>query len=329
VIERLVRAYDRSVRRLGALVVAGIALALPVAATAVCDEPPYGMEVGRLSFGSTLASLARALAAQTQPTLPDGGRKILPHHRVVAFYGAPQSRELGALGIGTPAHAARNLAFQARAYTAADRSRPVLPALELIADVASADPQPDGSHRYRQNPEVVCSYLRAARRIRGLLVLDLQPGRTDFLHEAKLLERYLAEPDVSLALDPEWHVRAGELPGQVIGSTTADDVNRVSAWLSEVTMQRNLPQKLLIVHQFTAGMVRNREALRERPGLALVLNEDGFGTSEMKLATYHMLARESDPWYHGFKLFFEEDADLMSPAEVVRLRPAPDVVVYE
>jgi hypothetical protein len=29
------------------------------------------------------------------------------------------------------------------------------------------------------------------------------------------------------------------------------------------------------------------------------------------------------------KLFYEEDVGLMKPAEVLRLRPAPDVVVYE
>jgi hypothetical protein len=33
--------------------------------------------------------------------LPGGGRSILPEHRVVAYYGAPQARELGILG-GTP-----------------------------------------------------------------------------------------------------------------------------------------------------------------------------------------------------------------------------------
>ena len=48
------------------------------------------------------ASSAAQLPA-APPELPRGGRSVLPEHRVVAFYGAPQSRELGALGIGTPA----------------------------------------------------------------------------------------------------------------------------------------------------------------------------------------------------------------------------------
>src|SRR3954471_6894879 len=35
--------------------------------------------------------------------LPRGGRTILPAFRVVAYYGAPQDKELGVLGIGSPA----------------------------------------------------------------------------------------------------------------------------------------------------------------------------------------------------------------------------------
>ena len=58
--------------------------------------------------------------------LPRGGRTILPDRRVVAFYGAPQDRELGVLGIGSPARAARKLERQARSY--ARPGRPVLPA---------------------------------------------------------------------------------------------------------------------------------------------------------------------------------------------------------
>src|SRR5262252_7474570 len=44
-----------------------------------------------------------------QAELPLGGRTIFPKFRVVAFYGAPQSHALGALGIGSPDHAARRL----------------------------------------------------------------------------------------------------------------------------------------------------------------------------------------------------------------------------
>ena len=38
------------------------------------------------------------------------------------------------------------------------------------------------------------------------VVLDLQPGRTDFLTQAKRYEPLLALPHVGLALDPEWRL---------------------------------------------------------------------------------------------------------------------------
>ena len=47
--------------------------------------------------------------------MPRGGRRILPDFRVVAYYGAPQAKALGELGIGTPAHAAAKLMKQADA----------------------------------------------------------------------------------------------------------------------------------------------------------------------------------------------------------------------
>src|SRR4051794_4056596 len=90
---------------------------------------------------------ADAEKAQATPTpkplaeLPRGGRRILPDFRVVAFYGAPQDRQLGALGIGTPAQAARKLARQAKGY--ARKSRPVLPAMELLAG-GPGPPPPEG-----------------------------------------------------------------------------------------------------------------------------------------------------------------------------------------
>jgi hypothetical protein len=258
--------------------------------------------------------------------LPRGGRTVLPDRRVVAFYGAPQSAELGALGIGTPDQAARKLERQARAY--GTRRRPALPALELITVIANADPGDDGMYRSRQTNAVIRRYLRAARRHDMLLVLDIQPGRSDFFTETTRLERWLREPDVGLALDPEWRVTEGEVPGQVIGQVGAREVNATSAWLAQLVARHDLPQKLFIVHQFTDDMVDDTQ-LKRRDRLAMVLNADGFGTRPVKVSKYHGFTRAAKSFDQGFKLFYEEDVGLMSPREVLRLRPAPDVVVYE
>ena len=263
----------------------------------------------------------------TAVELPGGGREILPGRRVVAFYGSPDDPALGTLGIGSPAAAGGRLRKVAEAYARPDR--PVLPAFELIATIATFDPGPDGQYRRRARGAVIDRYLAAAREMDALLILDIQPGRAGFLEEARRLERWLLEPDVSLALDPEWHVTDAEVPGQVIGSVDAEEVVIVSAYLDALVRRAGLPQKLLVVHQFTEGMIRGRERLRDYPNVALVLNADGFGTPEAKRAKYDQLSGRTAFGFDGFKLFYEEDVDLMSPKAVLGLRPAPDLVVYE
>jgi hypothetical protein len=258
--------------------------------------------------------------------LPRGGRSVLPEHRVVAYYGAPQSRELGALGIGTPRGAARRLAREARRYRRADRAE--LPALELIAVIANADPGDDGMYRARQSDAVIRRYLRAARRAKALLLLDIQPGRSDFFTETTRLEKWLKEPDVGLALDPEWRVTDGQVPGQVIGQVASREVNATSEWLEQLVAEHELPEKLFVIHQFTDDMV-DHTRLKQREGLAMVLNVDGFGGQEIKKAKYRDFTREAKEFHHGFKLFYEEDTDLMTPRQVLRMKPRPELIVYE
>jgi hypothetical protein len=270
------------------------------------------------------ASSAQEPAAP--PELPRGGRSVLPEHRVVAFYGAPQSRELGALGIGTPKGAARRLAREARRYRRNDRAE--LPALELITVIANADPGDDGMYRARQSDSVIRRYLRAARAAKALLLLDIQPGRSDFFTETTRLEKWLKQPDVGLALDPEWRVNEGQVPGQVIGQVDSREVNATSAWLAKLVADNDLPEKLFVIHQFTDDMVDHTK-VKQREGLAMVLNVDGFGGQEVKIAKYRDFTREAKDFHHGFKLFYEEDTDLMSPRQVLRMKPRPELVVYE
>jgi hypothetical protein len=230
------------------------------------------------------------------------------------------------LGEGTPAQAARRLERVAKRF--ATKRRPVLPAFELIASVAQASPGPDGDYSQPTRPADIQRYLTAARRARALLILDVQPGRAPFLREVQRYERFLRQPDVGLALDPEWSMRAGQVPGQTIGSTDARTINRVSAYLAGLVRRHRLPQKLLVIHQFTPQMVRNRAAVVRRPGLAITFHIDGFGTQAAKRAKYREL-RARPPFWNGLKLFYDEDVDRFTPAEVLRLRPIPDLISYQ
>lgn len=261
--------------------------------------------------------------------LPGGGREIFPGRRVVALYGSPGDDALGALGVGSPERAGRELAKQAEPYDSAER--PVLPAMELISTIAASHEGARGEFNIRVPKRTIERYLRAARAHDALLILDIQPGYADFISEVRRLEEYLVEPDVGLALDPEWRVSPPDVPGGVIGSVDAEEVNEVSAYLQDLVARNNLPQKLLVVHQFTEEMIADREELEPRPDLAIVLNSDGFGDPPNKEAKYDEL-RPRGPtrdFHPGFKLFYFEDFPLMTSEQVLGLKPAPEFVVYE
>jgi hypothetical protein len=259
--------------------------------------------------------------------LPGGGRRLFPDRRIVAFYGNPRDDELGALGIGTPAQAAKRLLKQAKPYNL--KTRPVLPAMELVSTVATAAPGDAGLYRDHISFAKIRSYLAAARKIGALLILDIQPGRGEFGPEITRLTTFLREPDVGLALDPEWHVGPDALPGKVIGSTDADVVNAAAAYLSKIVRERDLPEKLLIVHRFTDDMIARADRLRQVPGVQTVVNVDGFGSTSVKVAKYHAFVHTTPTMRRGFKLFYKEDVQTMSPKSVMALSPRPDVVVYE
>jgi hypothetical protein len=308
------RVYRR--RRLVAAGIAGLVVLLLVAG-------------GMLAFGGDGDGQGEP-EARSEPrpaSLPRGGRTILPDFRVVAYYGAPQDDELGILGIGPPRRAARRLERQAKPY--ARPQRPVLPAFELIAAIVTSEPGDGGDHSMRQDPSTIRRYLRVARAHRMLLLLDIQPGYAPFLQEAKALEHWLKEPDVGLALDPEWSLQPPLLPAQEIGSTDAATVNEVSSYLSGLVRKHDLPEKLLVVHRFTRDMIQSEDDLRREPGVALVVNVDGFGDQPNKISKYREFTRDLRRRYNGFKLFYHEDVNLMSPKQVLRLRPQPDLVVYE
>ncbi|HEX7738429.1 MAG TPA: hypothetical protein VF426_02140, partial [Marmoricola sp.] len=206
--------------------------------------------------------------------------------------------------------------------------RPVQPVFELIVDVAARGPGRGGDYSQPVPRADVERYLRAAHRLGALLLLDVQPGRSDFLTLAKHWEWALRDPWVGLALDPEWRMRPGQVPGQVIGRVRAAEVNRVSARLDRVTARAQLPQKLFVIHQFRTMMVQQPGRIRPRRHLAMVQHVDGFGTPGEKLSTYHAVARPHQ-FIEGFKLFYRADTRMMRPRGVLRIRPRVRFVSYQ
>ncbi len=315
--------WGRRGAALGMLLVA-LALVAAVAFAATGGDGGGGSAAGE---GEGEGDAAAAAKPPPPPTLPSGKRRIFPDHRVVGFYGNPAADELGILGIGPPSAVGAKLRKQAKPY---DRKRrPVLPAFELITTIADADPGDSGKYRTRMPNKLIARYYKAARKAKALLILDIQPGHSDFFEETIRLKKWLLKPDVGLALDPEWRMRNGEKPGTVIGSVSARELNATTAWLDQLTEENNLPQKLVVIHQFTLDMIENRPRLKTRENLAITLNADGFGTQAQKLEKYDAFTKGQRKFANGFKLFYKEDTDLMTPKEVMRMKPRPDFIVYE
>ena len=272
--------------------------------------------------GTTPAAVT-ATTLPPPPELPRGGRQLFPRYRVVGFYGM---QGLDVLGAGTPDVVAQRLLKVARPY--ATPGHPVMPMFELIATVAHPFPTPSGLYRTHQEDAIVRSYLKAVRRIDGVLVLDVQPGREDFVRSLRHWEPYLRQPDVGIALDPEFAMGPGQVPGRQLGRTDAAAINRASAYVAGIVRKHRLPQKLFMVHQFRDSMIRDKAKIAIRPGLAMTWNADGFGVRSAKLEDYRSYTRDRR-FHPGLKLFYENDVNLMRPREVLKLKPVPRVINYQ
>ncbi|MEU8680965.1 hypothetical protein [Streptomyces sp. NPDC048611] len=265
-----------------------------------------------------------------RPELPRGGRELFPHYRLVGFCGLPGAAALGRLGTGDPAKRAAEAEKVAHSYAA---GREPLPVLELLATVANSSAGADGTYRSRTPAATIRRFHRVARERRGLLLLNIQPGRAPVLDEVKALRDWLVHPDVGIALDPEWEMGPDEVPGDTYGHTDGHELTKVARYLSGLVEKHDLPEKPLVFHQVATSVVGKQSALRPQPGVALIKSADGIGSPGLKRGTWHELVDDLPDGLHtGFKLFYEEDAEgsrLMTPKEVLALRPQPEYVMYE
>lgn len=286
-------------------------------------------------FGAPDRLAARVATASTGVELPGGGQLVFPAvpgqpgKRYVALYGTPGTAALGVLGEqDVPATVAR-------AQAQADAYRPltgdtVVPAVEVIATIASAGAGPDGNYSQERSVDELRPLVEAAGAAGQLVILDLQPGRTDFVTQAQLYTDLLALPYVGLALDPEWRLAPDQVHLRQIGSVGIDEVNAVSAWLAGLTRERALPQKMLVLHQFSLRMISGREGLdTSHDELATVIHVDGQGSQPAKAGTWATLRNGAPPVHWGWKNFVDEDSPMLDPAQTYAVQPVPDLVTYQ
>jgi hypothetical protein len=256
---------------------------------------------------------------------------VFPTYRLVGYAGLTGASTLGRLGTGPLEQRVRELERRAVPYAA---GRKIMPVLEVITSIVQGSPGADGRYRVRIRDKQIEVYLKAARKHKALLLLNLQPGRSEFLIEAKAYERWLKEPDVGVALDPEWAMDAGQRPGGAYGHTTGAELDQTAAYLSGLVEHYRLPEKVMVYHQVAKSVVRAESGLKPHPGVVLIKSVDGLGPPGPKQNTYRVVNKTTPKHVHaGFKLFFDEDTEgsarLMTPREVLALRPQPEYVMYE
>lgn len=300
-----------------------------------------------------LCFLAVAPLAAQQPTLPDSARRdsvarpdstslrwpappeplagaVLPGERIVAFYGNPRSTRMGILGALPPAQMLAKLEATAAEWARADTTRGMKPALHLIVTVAQAHPQRDGTYRLRM-PEALIDTVYGWAKSRGwLLFLDVQTGRSSVQAEVPRLTKWLADPTVHLALDPEFAMPPGQVPGKRIGTMDAREINWAIDQLVALVDSLQLPPKLLVVHRFTDRMITNAPRITRTAKVQVIVDMDGFGPPQLKLSTWRRVVVREPVQYTGLKLFYKNDKPLLTPAEAIRrFRPAPLYIQYQ
>jgi hypothetical protein len=266
-----------------------------------------------------------------QATLPRGGREVFPRYRLVGYAGVTGASTLGRLGTGPLDQRVAEIERQAKPY--AD-GREVLPVVEVIATIVQGSPGRDGKYRVRLTDAQIAKYHKAARKHRAVMLLNLQPGRSEFITEAKAFHKWLREPDVGVALDPEWAMDHGQRPGGAYGHTTGAELDEVARYLSGLVKQYNLPQKVLVYHQVARSVVRKESSLKDHDGIVLIKSVDGLWHPGPKKNTYRVVNNSTPKFVHaGFKLFFTEDrrhgGRLMTAQEVLGLKPRPEYVMFE
>lgn len=300
------------------------------AAVAALKRDDSAVRAVGAGFGDRGVLTDRIQAARTVPELPGGGQLLFPSRRVVALYGSPDARTLGPLGrqdLPSTVQRAKEVAGQYGSLS----SVPVIPGFEIIATIASEEPDFRGAYTRPVPVKVLEPWVDAAEKAGIYVTLDLQPGRMDFLAQAKMYERLLERPNVGLALDPEWRLAPDQVHLAQIGAVRPAEVNRTAAWLADLVRRRNLPQKAFVLHQFDEAMLGDRARLDTgHPELATVVHADGHGVPGVKLDTWHRLITGLPPGiWMGWKNFYTEDTPIFSPARTMSVKPRPWFISYQ
>lgn len=259
---------------------------------------------------------------------------LLPFNRIVAYYGNFYSKQMGVLGEHEEDVMLQKLSDEVKRWEQADPSTPVIPAIHYIATTAQPRPGKENNYMLRMPDSQVDKSIMLAKKVNGIVFLDIQVGHSSFLKEVKILENYLKLPQVHLGIDPEFSMKNGEKPGTVVGTVDAAEINQVAQMLSKIVRDNNLPPKILIIHRFTQKMVTNYQDIKPLPEVQIVIEMDGWGSQDLKSNTYKSVIYREPVQFTGFKIFYKHDTRgpgslIFRPDQLLELRPIPSYIQYQ
>jgi hypothetical protein len=249
---------------------------------------------------------------------------------ILAFYGHPLSERMGILGRYSITELDARLSALADEYRAVNGGREVRKAFYLIYGTV----WPEGEIGILREP-VLLEYIQYALERDILIFIDHQIGRYQPADAMRRMLPYLNYPNVHLALDPEWRTTK---PMQEIGTVTGEELNQVQQIMEDYITENGLSgERLLVVHQFNWQMIKNREKVQaDFKRVRLVHCADGFGNPSLKRASYAYNAQADNIPIKGFKLFYNfgipgagYDEPLLTPQQVVELKPRPSIIMYQ
>ncbi len=298
------------------------------------------------AFAFVIAPALHAQASDRAPTSVDASAPVwpvkgpaplpgalLPAKRIVAYYGNPNSKQMGILGEIPPTQMLARLEREASAWRSADPATPVQKALHLVTMVAQADKGYDGKYRAKMNDTIIERVHTWAKSANAVMFLDIQVGLSNIQAEVPRLEKFLMRPDVHLGIDPEFAMKNGVAPGKRVGSYDADEINDVIDYLAALVTKHNLPPKVLVIHRFTQRMVTGYDRIKLDPRVQVVMHMDGWGAPRLKRDTYRAYIYKEPVQFAGFKIFYKNDtrrgSTLMTPADLLQLTPRPFYIQYQ
>ena len=308
------RAYDRKL------------LEVALATTSVTDAQIDAFEMATSTSTSTPALWP------VKAAYPNYGA-LLPFHRIIAYYGNFYSKQMGVLGEYPHDEMIAKLQGEVDKWNAADPTTPVIPAIDYIAITAQASPI-DGTYRARMPDSQIQKAIALADEVHGIVILDMQVGLSTLQKELPLLAEYLKRPEVHLALDPEFSMKTGDKPGDVIGTFDATDINYATQFLAQIVRDNDLTPKILVIHRFTQPMVTHYKQIKQVPEVQIVMDMDGWGPPAKKINTYQAFISPEPVQFTGFKLFYKNDLKapstrLLTPEELLKLKPQPLFIQFQ